>query len=607
MSSPFAVDPPAEAHRFEDALTPSARAVLVARYLRRDARGRVSETSDQMVARVARAVSEAELLYGDAETARQWEERFFNLLGSLRFLPNSPTLMNAGTGNGQLSACFVIPIEDSIESIFEAVRSMALIQRTGGGTGFDFSRLRPRGAVVSTTGGASSGPVSFMEIFNCATENIKQGGRRRGANIGILRVDHPDVLDFVDAKRDAGAFTNFNLSVSITDEFIAAVRRNDRYELVHPRDGRAVRRVSARGVFDRIVDAAWSTGDPGLLFLDAINRANPTPALGDIEATNPCGEVPMLPHEACTLGSVNLPRMLTRGDGRWHIDWRLLDKTVEEAIRFLDDVVSVCRYPSAEVQSAVQRTRKIGLGVMGFAELLIRLGVGYGSERALDIAERVMGRIVTRSKAASAALARSRGVFPAWSESVFQHDGRRLRHATCTSIAPTGTISIIAGTTSSIEPLFALAYRRVGVLDGATLTEISPLFLEVAEERRLLTSDVRASLEHWGALGRDESVPADVRALFATALEIEPAQHLRIQAAFQSHVDNAVSKTINLPENAPRSAVSEAYLLAHELGLKGVTVYRYGTRGEQVLQLGAGEESFAREHFARCDPGDCRL
>jgi ribonucleoside-diphosphate reductase alpha chain len=395
--------------------------------------------------------------------------------------------------------------------------------------------------------------------------------------------------------------------VAVTDAFLGAVRRNERYELVDPRDGRIVRRVSARTVFDRIVDAAWSTGDPGLLFLDAINRANPTPALGDIEATNPCGEVPLLPNEACTLGSVNLSRMLTRGKDGWHIDWPSLDRTVEESIRFLDNVVSAGRYPTAEIQSAVERTRKIGLGVMGFSELLIRLGVGYGSERALALADQIMARISTRARSASAALARSRGVFPAWSGSVFQQEGRRVRNAPCTSIAPTGTISIIAGTTSSIEPLFALAYRRVGVLDGATLTEINPLFLEAAEEWRLLTPEVRATLEQRGALGRDESVPANVRDLFATALEIEPAQHLRVQAAFQRHVDNAVSKTINLPEDAPRSAVSEAYLLAHELGLKGVTVYRYGTRGEQVLQLGAGEHSFAWEHFARCDPGDCRL
>jgi ribonucleoside-diphosphate reductase alpha chain len=590
-------------------LSQNAHRVLEARYLRRDASGQVIETPEELFARVARAVAHAELLVGNAAQAARWEERYFRLLTSLDFLPNSPTLMNAGTPLGQLSACFALPVEDSIESIFGAVRDMALVQRTAGGTGFTFGHLRPSGDVTASTGGSASGPVSFMRIFDCATENIKLGGRRRGANMGILPVDHPDILDFIEAKRSPGQLRNFNLSVGVTDAFMAALDADQPYDLRHPTDGRAVGQLSACEVFERIVAAAWETGDPGLVFLDAVARANPTPMLGRIEATNPCGEVPLLPYESCNLGSLNLPHFaLERGGAmKTGMDWRRLGQAVREAVRFLDDVLIVNRYPLSAIEAASLGNRKIGLGVMGFAELLIRLGVPYQSERAVAFARRLMAFITRQARRASARLAEERGVFPNWERSVYAARGLHVRNATVTSIAPTGTISIIAGTSSGIEPLFALSYRHVGVLGEQILTELNPLFLAAGERMGFLTQEALEHVQRTGTLASAPGVPEETRALFATALEIEPRQHLLIQAAFQATVDNAVSKSINLPNETPPESVAAIYREAHHLGLKGITVYRYGSRDQQVLQLGVGEEMYEREHGAKCDPSQCRL
>lgn len=588
-------------------LSENARRVLEARYLRRDEEGKVNETPDQLFARVARAIAHAELLLGNREQAAFWEERFHKLLTSLDFLPNSPTLMNAGTPLGQLSACFVLPIEDSMESIFGAVRDMALVQRSGGGTGFSFGRLRPTGDLIASTGGTSSGPISFMKIFDCATENIKQGGKRRGANMGVLPVGHPDILEFIDAKRRVGVLANFNLSVGVTDAFMVAVERNQPYELHHPTTGRVTDRLNAREVFDRLVEASWAAGDPGLIFLDTINRAQPTPMLGHIEATNPCGEVPLLAYESCNLGSINLAHLVKEERGSTVVDWQRLGEVVHQAIRFLDDVLVVNRYPLPEIEAITLMNRKIGLGVMGFAELLIRLAIPYRSEKAVTFAHQLMHFISQEARRASAELTSERGVFPNWKQSVYASQGVQLRNATVTSIAPTGTISIIAGTSSSIEPLFALSYRRVGILGGQTLTELNPLFLALGERLGFLTSEVLDYVTDHGTLAGVPHVPEAIRELFATALEIEPRQHLLIQAAFQAEVDNAVSKTINLPAEATPDVVAEIYREAYHLGLKGITLYRYGSIAQQVLQLGAGEEPYEKEYSPKCDPHQCKL
>jgi ribonucleoside-diphosphate reductase alpha chain len=588
-------------------LTPSALRVLEARYLRRDASRRVVEKPAQLIERVARAVAQAELLLGTAAAAERWQEAFEALLGSLDFLPNSPTLMNAGTPLGQLSACFVVPVEDSMDGIFGALHAMAVLQAAGGGSGFSFSGLRPRGDVVTSTGGEASGPVSFMRVFDCATENVKLGGRRRGANMGVLRVDHPDILEFVDAKRAARAFTNFNLSVAVTDRFMEAVAAGGSYELLHPRHRRPMRRLHARAVFDAIVQAAWEAGDPGLLYLDAIARANPTPSLGAIETTNPCGEVPLLPWESCVLGSVNLAHMVQVDQETPAIDWQRLRSVVRTGVRFLDDVVEVNRDPLPEIAAATRATRKIGLGVMGFAECLIRLGVPYGGDEAVAWADRLMRFIADEARATSRALAEERGVFPAWPESVHGARDDRRRNATLLSIAPTGTLGILAGTSAGIEPLYALAYRRTHTLGGEPFVELNPIFERWARTHDLDAPGFVRAVAAAGTLAAVPDVPDPGRRLFVTATELDVDQHLAVQHAFQRHVDNAVSKTINLPEDVRPEAVARAYLEGWRLGLKGVTVYRSGSRQGQVLTLGTGEDSAAREHFARCDAGACRL
>jgi len=584
-------------------LSANALRVLEARYLLRDAERRVIETPAQLFERVARAVAEAETEFG-GEGPGYWAERFHALMVAREFLPNSPTLMNAGTALGQLSACFVLPIADTMESIFEALKNMALVQRTGGGTGFSFSALRPRGDVVVSTGGEASGPVSFMRIFDCATANIKQGGKRRGANMGVLAVEHPDILEFVAAKREPGVLANFNLSVNATDAFLRAAAARADYELVNPRTGKVFRRLNAGAVFDAIAEAAWETGDPGMLFRDAIERANPAPHLGRIEATNPCGEIPLLAYESCTLGSVNVARFVREAGGTASFDWERLVQVAAEAVRFLDDVIEVNRYPLPEIGLATRRTRKIGLGVMGFADALIRLRIGYDSDAAVHFAGRLMHALAEAAARASALLADRRGAYPAWSESAARP---RMRNATRTAIAPTGTIGIIAGASASIEPLFALAYRRTNVLGGQTLEEVSPLFVEALERRGLDCARILAEVREKGRLADVPGVPAELKRLFVTALEVPPERHLAIQAAFQRHVDNAVSKTINLPREATPEDVAGIYRRAWELGLKGITVYRYGAKPAQVLELGAAEEPHRYEHASRCDPEECRI
>lgn len=588
-------------------LTENALKVLEARYLRRDAVGQLIETPDELFRRVAHSIAQAETSFGNGHAVDKWEEQFLDALTSLDFVPNSPTLMNAGTPLGQLSACFVLPVEDSMDEIFESLKLMALIQQSGGGTGFSFSHLRPEGDVVASTGGVASGPVSFMRIFDCATEHIKQGGKRRGANMGVLRADHPDIEAFINAKLDGRSFRNFNISVGVPHAFMEAVAADRPWTLRHPRTGEHVRTLPAAEMFTRIAQAAWQTGDPGLIFLDAINRHNPTPELGPMEATNPCGELPLLPYEACNLASINLSHMV-RQEGTGHgIDWEKLADIARLGVRFLDNVVEVSRWPDQRITSMTRNNRKVGLGFMGFAEMLLLLGIPYASEHALELGEELMRFLSEEARAESQQLAQERGVFPNWSRSVHARRGVRLRNATCTSIAPTGTISIIAGTSASIEPLFALAYRREHVLGDQTLPEVNPVLLRYAREHGFYSEEFLRELEARGSLAGMRDVSQAARKLFRTALEILPEDHLRVQAAFQKHTDNAVSKTINLPHNASADEIARIYRQAWECGCKGVTVFRYGSKGEQVLHLGTRETVEEREHFARCDPEACKL
>ena len=564
-------------------LTDNALAVLRARYLVRDG-GLVVETPEQLFRRVADHVShvEAGLGYTPAEVADA-RARFERMMSTLEFLPNSPTLMNAGRPLGQLAACFVVPVDDSTTGVFEAVRWAAEIQKTGGGTGFSFSRLRPAGDLVASTGGTASGPVALMQVFDVATEAIKQGGTRRGANMGMLRVDHPDILEFIGLKLEPGRMNNFNLSVAITDAFMAAVEVGGTYDLVNPRNQIVTGQLDARRVLDAIASAAWAVGDPGMVFIDRINELHPTPALGAIEATNPCGEQPLLPFESCTLGSIDVGKFVDGDD----LAWGRLREVIGDAVRFLDDVIDANRYPLPAIERATKVTRKIGLGVMGWADALAALGIAYDSEEALALAHRLAELLETASLEASAALAERRGVFPGWVGSHWEFAGHRpLRNATTTTIAPTGTISIIAGCSSGIEPLYALAYRR-NVLDGAELTEINPAFQRIAAERGFASPALfEAIAQHGGARG-EAAVPADVQRVFPTAHEVPVAMHVRMQAAFQRHVHAAVSKTINLPRTATALEVKAAYQLAYQLGCKGITVYRDGSREGQVLVTGA--------------------
>lgn len=560
-------------------LSVNAIVVLEKRYLLKDENGTVIESPSQLFRRVARAVAEGDRIHNEPD-ADEMEEKYYRLMSELIFLPNSPTLMNAGTSLGQLSACFVIPVEDSLESIFDALKAMAIIQQSGGGTGFSFSKLRPKGDIVKTTHGAASGPVSFMRIFDVATDVIKQGGKRRGANMGILRSDHPDIFEFVNSKAGEDVFQNFNISVAATDLFMDSVINNRDYELINPRTRKPVKTINARDLFNLIVYNAWKSGDPGLVFIDEINRHNPTPQAGEIESTNPCGEQPLLPFESCNLGSINLSKFAS-SEG---FDFEEFKNVIRIAVRFLDNVIDINRYPLPKIEKITLANRKIGLGVMGFAEALIKMGIRYDSNKTLDLAKKIARTLTETARSASAELAKKRGSFKNFEGSVWHKQGYPpLRNATVTTIAPTGSISIIAGTSSGIEPLFAVAFVR-NVLEGTELLEVNPLFEEIAVKRGFFSNELMLEVARTGSIA-DLKIPDDVKAIFRTALDIKPEWHVKVQAAFQKFIDNAVSKTVNLPESAVPEDVRNVYLLAYKLKCKGITVYRYGSRKNQVLSI----------------------
>ncbi len=569
-------------------ISANGRRVLEARYLQRNEQGKVIESADELFWRVARAVAIADSSYDGPQCVEETARSFYEIMHQLEFLPNSPTLMNAGRDISQLSACFVLPVEDSLDSIFETVKNMALIHKSGGGTGFSFSRVRPKGDRVRTTQGIASGPVSFIRVFDAATEAVKQGGTRRGANMGILRVDHPDILEFIEAKAAEGELRNFNISVAVTDSFMEAAAAGMDYVLVHPKSGAPKGHLNARDVLHRICRKAWECGDPGIVFLDAINRGNPTPDQGRIESTNPCGEQPLLPYEACNLGSINLARMTHEHDGRIVVDYPHLARCVETSVHFLDNVIDVNEYPLPQIEAVTRGNRKIGLGVMGWADLLIQLGVPYDSEQALTLADKIMGFIRRTGHRASAELARIRGAFPNYSPQSASEgkDRLRRRNATVTTIAPTGTISIIAGCSSGIEPLFALSLLRKHVLDGGELSEIHPGLLEELRTQDLERPEILDAISRTGTLRGIGEIPKEMKGRYLTAMEVTPEWHVRVQAAFQMHSDNAVSKTVNLPFDSTPGEVESVYRLAWQLGCKGITAYRDRSREAQVLNIG---------------------
>ncbi|HEY3307982.1 MAG TPA: adenosylcobalamin-dependent ribonucleoside-diphosphate reductase [Desulfuromonadaceae bacterium] len=559
-------------------LSANALRILKARYLLKGNAGQVIESPHDMFRRIARSIAAVEGLYG--EDSSEWEDRFFNLISSLRFLPNSPAIMNAGKLQGQLAACFVLPVEDSMQSIFDTLRDAALILQSGGGTGFSFSRLRPRADIVRSTGGVASGPVSFMQIYNKATDVIKQGGARRGANMGMLRIDHPDILEFIRVKRQARELENFNISVAVTDIFMEILQQDGVYPLVNPRSGKEVAKLRAREVFDEIVECAWKTGDPGLVFIDRINRDNPTPQIGVFESTNPCGEQPLLPYEACVLGSLNLSAYFKEGE----LDYTALEDDVSQAVRFLDDTIDASIYPVPAIERMHKGNRKIGLGVMGWADLLVQLGLPYNHRESFALARRVMRFISEKARQASVVLATQRGVFPNFAGSIYDApDMPRVRNATTTTIAPTGTLATIADCSSGIEPFFALAYKRL-VLD-TELEEINKYLLQMTRKQGIYSEQFLNDVRRRGSLKGISGVPSEVRRLFRTALEIPAEDHIEMQAAFQDFTDNAVSKTINLPHRASKNDVAEAYLLAYHKRLKGITVFRYGARRGTLVRF----------------------
>ncbi len=585
-------------------ISANAKAVLDRRYLRKED-GKVIETPEDLLRRVARSIAAIEKdAFGADETGIvELAESFFEIMDQKKFMPNSPTLMNAGRELGQLSACFVLPIEDSMESIFESLKVAALIHKSGGGTGFSFSRIRPKNDQVGSTGGVASGPLSFLKVYNASTEAVKQGGTRRGANMGILRVDHPDILEFIDAKKTKGEITNFNLSVAITDLFMEALEKGEDYYLLNPRTKQPVGKLSAREVFEKIVMSAWESGEPGIVFIDRMNEANPTPNMGAIESTNPCGEQPLLPFESCNLGSINLAALTKNIDGQTlEMDWDELKETVRLAVRFLDDVIEANQYPIEQIEKISKGNRKIGLGIMGWADLLFALKISYKSEAAIKLAEEVMAFIDSESKKASAELAKTRGVFPNFKGSVYDRkNGVKMRNATTTTIAPTGTISIICDTSGGIEPLFSLAFVRQ-IMDNDRLIEVNRTFETIARKEGFYSKEFIDAVAEHGSLADVSGIPGEWREVFVTAHDIEPEWHIRMQAAFQKFTDNAVSKTINFAREATPDQVAEAYLLAYKLGCKGLTVYRDGSLDNQPMQIMEkkieGDSTSTEAHFS---------
>ncbi len=596
-------------------LSDNALKVLERRYLSKNEQGKVTETPEEMFRRVADAIAKADELFGKSpEQVRSLSDAFYQTMTALEFLPNSPCLMNAGKELGQLSACFTLPIDDSMESIFETLKTTSLIHKSGGGTGFSFSRLRPKNAVVKTTGGIASGPISFMKVYDAATEAVKQGGTRRGANMGILRVDHPDIMEFIRCKDSDKTISNFNISVAITDEFMAALKSGGEYDLIDPRTHKIVLRYNAKDVFDLIVKQAHKNGEPGIIYIDRINQYNPTPQLGKIESTNPCGEQPLLPYESCDLGSINLAVLCSKVGTRFEIDWDRLREVTRLAVHFLDNLIDVNRFPLPQIEDATKRTRKVGLGVMGWASLLIKMGIPYNSEEAVTLAEKVMSFILDESTKKSLELGKDKGVFPAFDGSVYdRQDGTmRVRNATLTTIAPTGTISIIAGPCSSgIEPLFAISYYR-NVMDNDKLVEVDPLFEEEARRRGFYSRELMEKIAESASIQDIDGIPDDIKRVFVTAHDISPEWHVRMQAAFQKYVHNATSKTINFPHDASVDEVRKAYMLAFDLNCKGITIYRDKSREEQVLNTGktpaaaaavqAGADKTAKEIAPRPRP-----
>jgi ribonucleoside-diphosphate reductase alpha chain len=575
-------------------LSDNALTVLEKRYLKKDDNGAVIESPEDLFFRVAENIASAEKAFNSEANTELWTEKFYNLMVDLDFLPNSPTLMNAGRELQQLSACFVLPVGDSMDEIFTSVKNTALIHKSGGRTGFSFSHIRPKNDRVKSTKGISSGPLSFMRVFDIATETVKQGGTRRGANMGILNCSHPEIMEFIEMKEKDGIMSNFNISVAITDEFMEALKRDDDYPLKNPRTGEVVGKLKASKVFKRIVELSWKNGEPGIVYIDKINAQNPTPHVGRIESTNPCGEQPLLPYESCNLGSINLARMISDTSGKKEVNYFKLGNTVRTAVRFLDNVIEVNRYPLPEIEKMTKGNRKIGLGVMGFADMLVEFGIPYNSQQAAQLAEEVMKFIQEESQKVSAFLARERGVFPNFEGSIHDREGGlRVRNATVTTIAPTGTISMIAGCSSGIEPLFAIVYEK-NVLDGKRLLEVHPAFRKIAQDEGFYSDEFMKMVANTGSLSKVYGISRRIRDIFVTAHDIEPRAHIQIQAAFQKYTDNAVSKTVNFKHDATASDVEEVFRFAYDLSCKGVTVYRDGSRKNQVITAGSAGSSGAK-------------